>query len=326
MMDHSPTPILVEEQVQIINNDEQLDLSPSLTHPEENPDIQQQTFIKPPSSVLSVLTGIKNPSLKHLTSREKRPYSFSMHDAKSTLVPLVLPLNPTLHGSNANNPHSRVLSSNTIIISKNNNNNTFSSHFPNNETEPQQVQRLQKMQKQQYSQPVGQFPVSKPRPPNYPVREQNVVKQQQQPNFYNRSNDNSSSSVVSLPTLPLNNSNIIKEGRNRKYENGNTNSLAGKYTKIPRIYQRQNMAQWVAKKVWFYMNGDDRFPRIEYRFRPRDLQTMDHLLNLLNLKMPQLPKGARYVFTLDGRLISSVDELQNEQGYVVSSVKKFKVR
>lgn len=235
-------------------------------------------------------------------AREKRPYSFSQHDTvpASTLITtkrhLDLAPTPTPRSTNA------VVT--PLLASSNNGHNSlpsFSRHLPKtNEREVGlQVQRLQKLQQ------------SKPHPPSYPVRK--LVPSQ---------NSSNSSSVVSMSTSLPNPKGMPRKGHIKHYDGSNTS----KYNKIPRIYQRQNMNQWVAKKVWFYMNGDDRFPRIEYRFRPRDLQTMDNLLNLLNKKMPQLTKGARFVFRLDGRPINSVDELQNEQGYVVSSVRKFKVR
>lgn len=294
-----------------------------------------------------LLPEIINPPLTRLTTRDKRPYSFSQHDSGATTTVITKPIpthiSPTGLSKTTNN-HTNVNNKGGIgppppppyaSITQSTVSN-FSRHFPSNNNATatttttsgvEQVQRLQRLGQIQQPIVIPMPQGGRNRPPTYPVRKPNVVAHHPQ-NFSN------SSSVVSIPaSLPTNsNSNANNnKGRNHKGphykgESGSNNSFPGKYTKIPRIYQRQNMNQWVAKKVWFYMNGDDRFPRIEYRFRPRDLQTMDNLLNLLNKKMPQLPQGARYVFTLDGRLIESVDELKNEQAYVVSSIRKFKVR
>ncbi|CAL8110417.1 unnamed protein product [Orchesella dallaii] len=97
--------------------------------------------------------------------------------------------------------------------------------------------------------------------------------------------------------------------------------------KAPGIYTRLNMNQWVAKKVWFYINGDDHFPRFEYRFRHgKDIRDLDQLLDILTKRLPSLPTGARYIFTMDGYLINNLEELVNDQSYVVSSIRKFKAK
>lgn len=96
---------------------------------------------------------------------------------------------------------------------------------------------------------------------------------------------------------------------------------------VPGLYSRLNMNQWVMKKVCFYVNGDELHPRFEYRFRQgKDIRDLDQLLDLLTKRFSALPTGARYIFTMDGYLISSLDELINENSYVVSSIRKFKVR
>lgn len=96
---------------------------------------------------------------------------------------------------------------------------------------------------------------------------------------------------------------------------------------VPGLYSRLHVNQWVMKKVCFYVNGDDLYPRYEYRFRPgKDIRDMDQLLDILTKRFPTLPAGARYIFTMDGYPISSLDELIHENSYVVSSTRKFKVR
>jgi len=38
-----------------------------------------------------------------------------------------------------------------------------------------------------------------------------------------------------------------------------------------------------------------------------------------------LPRGARYLFSMDGARVVSLDQLEDDQSYVVSSYKSFKV-
>lgn len=38
-----------------------------------------------------------------------------------------------------------------------------------------------------------------------------------------------------------------------------------------------------------------------------------------------LPRGARYLFSMDGVRVVSLDQLEDDQSYVVSSYKSFKV-
>lgn len=86
-----------------------------------------------------------------------------------------------------------------------------------------------------------------------------------------------------------------------------------------------NTSFWKARRVLFYRNGDPFFSGFEYRFKPtRDISTLDALLEKLTPKM-DLPRGARYVFSMDGDRKYSLDELEDGASYVVSSFKVFKV-
>lgn len=86
-----------------------------------------------------------------------------------------------------------------------------------------------------------------------------------------------------------------------------------------------NASFWKARRVLFYRNGDPFFPGVEYRFKPtRDISTLDALLEKLTPKM-DLPRGARYVFSMDGDRKYSLDELEDGASYVLSSFKVFKV-
>lgn len=78
-------------------------------------------------------------------------------------------------------------------------------------------------------------------------------------------------------------------------------------------------------QVTFYKNGDPYFPGLEFRFKPgRDVTSLEALLDKLSLRM-DLPRGARFIFTMDGLRLISLDELDDGGYYVVSSYKTFKV-
>jgi hypothetical protein len=82
---------------------------------------------------------------------------------------------------------------------------------------------------------------------------------------------------------------------------------------------------WKARRVLFYRNGDPFFPAVEFRFKPgRDISTLDKLLDKISSRM-DLPRGARYIFSMDGDRKTSLDELEDGSSYVVSSFKQFKV-
>lgn len=86
-----------------------------------------------------------------------------------------------------------------------------------------------------------------------------------------------------------------------------------------------NLSYWRARRVVFYKNGDPFFPGVEFRFKPgRDIGTLESLLDKLSLRM-DLPRGARYIFSMDGDRKVRLDELEDGASYVVSSYKTFKV-
>ncbi|CAH1185204.1 unnamed protein product [Phyllotreta striolata] len=85
-----------------------------------------------------------------------------------------------------------------------------------------------------------------------------------------------------------------------------------------------NLSYWRARRVIFYKNGDPFFPGIEFRFKPgRDIVSLESLLDKLSLRM-DLPRGARYIFSMDGDRKYRLDELEDGASYVVSSYKTFK--
>lgn len=83
---------------------------------------------------------------------------------------------------------------------------------------------------------------------------------------------------------------------------------------------------WKARRVLLFRNGDPFFPGVEYRFKPgRDVTTIEALLDKISPRM-DLPRGARFIFSMDGDRKFSLDELEDGSSYVVSSFNKFKVR
>lgn len=86
-----------------------------------------------------------------------------------------------------------------------------------------------------------------------------------------------------------------------------------------------NLSYWRARRVVFYKNGDPFFPGIEIRFKPgRDIGSLESLLDKLSQRM-DLPRGARFIFSMDGDRKYRLDELEDGASYVVSSYKTFKV-
>lgn len=87
-----------------------------------------------------------------------------------------------------------------------------------------------------------------------------------------------------------------------------------------------NLNYWKARRVTFYRNGDPFHPGVEFRFKPgRDLASMDSLLDRLSERL-ELPRGARFIFGMDGDRKYRLEELEDGASYVVSSYKTFKVR
>ncbi|KAG8235639.1 hypothetical protein J437_LFUL013630 [Ladona fulva] len=87
-----------------------------------------------------------------------------------------------------------------------------------------------------------------------------------------------------------------------------------------------NLSYWRARRVTFYKNGDPFSPGLEFRFKPgRDVSNFEALLDKLSLRM-DLPRGARFIFTVDGERKTRLEELEDGGVYVASSYKTFKVK
>uniref|UniRef100_A0A1I8Q0R6 Doublecortin domain-containing protein n=1 Tax=Stomoxys calcitrans TaxID=35570 RepID=A0A1I8Q0R6_STOCA len=133
----------------------------------------------------------------------------------------------------------------------------------------------------------------------------------QTPNIYN---DNMSENSEQPPVQPL----LRSKSRPELSSNAHMNSVMSAASRY------SNLSYWKARRVVFYRNGDPFFPGVELRYRPgRDITTLDVLLEKLSPKM-DLPRGARYVFSMDGDRKYHLDELEDGASYVVSSFKAFK--
>ena len=94
-----------------------------------------------------------------------------------------------------------------------------------------------------------------------------------------------------------------------------------------RIKSKFSYEPWKARVVKFYKNGDLHLKPFEFRFKPtRDATDLDALCRHLTKRIPSLPKGVRYIFTLDGTMITDVEGVRDGGSYVCSSDADFKVR
>lgn len=92
----------------------------------------------------------------------------------------------------------------------------------------------------------------------------------------------------------------------------------------PRVFvEAQNRK---AKVVTFYRNGNQFEHGIRLSFVPgKTFPTMDHLMDFLTEKAPDIAFGVRYIFTTTGKMIANMDDLQHGQTYVISGVKQFRL-
>lgn len=82
-----------------------------------------------------------------------------------------------------------------------------------------------------------------------------------------------------------------------------------------------------ARKAWFYRNGDKYHKGVLYAISPDRFRTFEALLaDLTRVLVDQvnLPHGARFIYTVDGSKITSVDQLEEGGHYVCASVDAFK--
>ncbi|XP_004522446.1 echinoderm microtubule-associated protein-like CG42247 [Ceratitis capitata] len=128
--------------------------------------------------------------------------------------------------------------------------------------------------------------------------------------------DNMSENSEQPPMVPL----VRSKSRPELSSNAQLNSAMSAASRY------NNLSYWKARRVVFYRNGDPFFPGVELRYRPgRDITSLDSLLDKISPKM-DLPRGARYVFSMDGDRKYHLDELEDGASYVVSSFKAFKMQ
>ena len=83
-----------------------------------------------------------------------------------------------------------------------------------------------------------------------------------------------------------------------------------------------------AKKVRFYRNGDRFFKGMVYAVSPERFRTFESLMSELTLSpicdKTVLPKGVRYLFSIDGsKKITDLDQLEEGESYVCASTQVF---
>lgn len=86
-------------------------------------------------------------------------------------------------------------------------------------------------------------------------------------------------------------------------------------------------AQSKARNVTFYRNGKPFEHAVRLAFvvggtKPT-FRNLDTLMDYLTVKCPDIPYGVRYLFTLTGKIILRIDDLQHNQSYVMSGVKQY---
>lgn len=78
-----------------------------------------------------------------------------------------------------------------------------------------------------------------------------------------------------------------------------------------------------AKKIDFYQNGKPYQSKFTVSIIPgRDFTSFDQLCEYLTEKS-QLINGVQYIFTLNGKRVLTLDELEHGQSYVISGTKNF---
>ena len=82
-----------------------------------------------------------------------------------------------------------------------------------------------------------------------------------------------------------------------------------------------------ARKVKFYINGDKFFKGAVIAVNNEKFRTFDKLLEHMTKIMCNqvtLPNGVRYIFSLEGKVVSDIDCVLNGESYVCSSLSTFK--
>lgn len=76
--------------------------------------------------------------------------------------------------------------------------------------------------------------------------------------------------------------------------------------------------------ITMYRNGDNYFPGTKVSVKPgKDFISLSAFCEYLSQRM-KIPQGVRYVYDLNGRLINSLEKLEDGGSYVASGTKTFK--
>lgn len=79
-----------------------------------------------------------------------------------------------------------------------------------------------------------------------------------------------------------------------------------------------------ARVVTCYRNGKQFQHGIRLSFIPgKTFPDIDHLMDHLTQRCPDIQNGVRYIFTVTGKMILRLEELEHGQPYVISGVKQF---
>ena len=81
-------------------------------------------------------------------------------------------------------------------------------------------------------------------------------------------------------------------------------------------------AERKAKKVHFYQNGHPYAAKLTVSIAGKDFHTFDQLCQFLTDKS-LLHNGVQYIFTTNGRRVTTLNELEHDQTYVISGAKNF---
>lgn len=101
--------------------------------------------------------------------------------------------------------------------------------------------------------------------------------------------------------------------------------ISHNFRSSPRL--RQAVDRWGPKKIRFYRNGDRFFSGIEIILSSERVDSFENLLCLLSKLLEDtifLTNGVRYVFTVGGNMVCSLDAVLEEQAFVCSSGESFK--
>lgn len=79
-----------------------------------------------------------------------------------------------------------------------------------------------------------------------------------------------------------------------------------------------------ARVITCYRNGKQFEHGIRVSFvLGKTFPDLDHLMDHLTQRCPDVPNGVRYIFTVTGKMVLRLDELEHGQSYVISGVKQF---